>query len=454
MSTLYGDDRSAGEPIAARDDLIDVLRRGEKPAGRWGVGIEYERLPVSRESGDAVPYLAAADRRPSIAELLETLAARGWQAQRESGNIVALERGGTRVTLEPGAQVEMSGRVHAGLLEALAEIHHFVREVDAVAAGMGIAFLGLGFTPFTPFEKIGWVPKRRYAIMAPYLAARGHLAHGMMKGTAGCQINLDYASEPDAMEMLRTATAVSSIVTALCANSPLTLGQANGFCTFRSHIWGHTDPDRCGLLPFALDERARYEDYVDYAMNVPMFFIVRDGEWIDMTGIPFRRFLEEGHRGMRAVNGDWQMHLTTLFPEVRLKSWLEVRGSDSGSPGMIVAQAALWKGILYDPAARRQAWDLVAGAALPQRLAFHRDVARLGLEARLSGRSARDLGRDLVTIAASHLPAVERPLLAPLEEIVATGLTPSGRLLDQWRGPWRRDPARLVEGLAARSLSE
>lgn len=448
MSTLYGDDRSAGQPIASRDDLLDVLRSGEKPASRWGIGIEYERLPVLRETGAAVPYLPDGQDTPSIAKFLEALTSKGWEAQREQGNIVALERSGTRITLEPGAQVEMSGRVHTDLHEASSELSAFVKELDGLAAGMGIAFLGLGFQPFTPFDRIGWVPKKRYEIMAPYLATRGHLAHGMMKGTAGCQINLDYASERDAMEMLRTATGITSIVTALCAHSPLTRGQANGFATFRSHIWGHTDPDRCGLLPFALEEGARYEDYVDYALDVPMLFVVRDGEWIDMTGVTFRHFLERGHRGAKASIDDWQMHLTTIFPEVRIKSWLEVRGSDSGPPEMIIAQAALWKGILYDAAARREAWDLVARATFAQRLAFHRDVTRQGLEARLGDRSARELGRSLLGIAQAHLPSRDAERLAPLLEVEQSGLTPARRLLDHWRGAWNRDPARLVAGLA------
>jgi len=449
MSTLFGDDDGTTDrPIASRGALLDILRRGEKPKDTWGVGIEYERLPVSRVSGEAVPYLPADGRAPSIAALLETLASRGWQAQRERGHITALERGGTHITLEPGAQVEMSGRVHTDLAEASSEILSFVQETDAIAAGMGIAFLGLGFQPFTAIDRIGWVPKKRYEIMAPYLATRGHLAHGMMKGTAGCQINLDYASEREAMEMLRTATGISSIVTALCANSPLTRGQANGFATVRSHIWAHTDPDRCGLLAFALEEGASYDDYVDYALDVPMLFVVRAGEWIDMTGVTFRHFLAQGHRGAVATIGDWQMHLTTLFPEVRIKSWLEVRGSDSGAPETIVAQAALWMGVLYDTAARRSAWDLVAGVTFAQRRTFHRDVTRRGLDARLGDRSARELGRSLLGIAAAHLAPRDAARLAPLRAVIDEGATPAQELLARWRGAWDRDPASLVAALA------
>jgi len=320
--------------------------------------------------------------------------------------------------------------------------------VDEIAATMGVALLPLGYHPFSGITDICWVPKRRYEIMAPYLASRGHHAHSMMKGTAGCQINLDYESEEDGMEKLRLAMAVSSLVTGLCANSPLTRGQANGFVSFRSHIWMHTDPDRCGFLRFALDEGRTFGDYADYAMDVPMFFVVRDGRWIDMTGVPFRRFLEQGHEGLTATTADWELHLTTLFPEARIKSWMEVRGSDSGSPSMILAQTALWKGILYDRDARRLAWDLVAGGTWEERIIFHNDVIRTGLKAHYRGRTAIELGRDLIEIAASGLPGGERAFLDPLREVTESGMTPGQVVLTRWNGPWRHAPERLVAELA------
>jgi glutamate--cysteine ligase len=451
MSTLSADpDAAASAPLKGIEDLTAAFAEGEKPRERFGVGIEYERLPVSLDSGRAIPYAAPAPGRRAAASVegfLQRMEARGWSAERERGRIIALRRGGTRVTLEPGAQVELSGQVHASLLLAKEELDSFLREAHEVAVPMGFAFLGLGVQPFSPAERIGWVPKGRYGIMAPWLARRGHLAHHMMKATAGCQVNLDFSSEEEAMAMMRTALGVSTLVTALCANSPLTNGQLNGFLTRRSHIWLHTDPDRCGLLEFGLQAGMRYLDYASWALDVPMLFVVREGAWVNMTGRTFRQYLEDG-RGLVPTAEDWKLHLTTLFPEVRLKSYLEVRGSDSGAPGMVLAQAALWKGLLYDEAARRKAWDLVSRPTHAQRLAFWRDVTRQGLRARLLGIPAGELAGELVRLAEAALPRSEASLLAPLRDVAGSGVTPAEALRTWWTGPGSREPGRLVHALA------
>ncbi|HZI93452.1 MAG TPA: glutamate-cysteine ligase family protein [Patescibacteria group bacterium] len=451
MSTLFGaNDAGRGDtPLRDRGQLCEIFRSGEKPSSRFGIGIEYERLPVSRQTGLAVPY-AAPSGRPSVESFLETLAStRGWSAERENGRIIALERAGTRVTLEPGAQVELSGRVQKSLDDARLELTQFVREADEVAAGQGIALLGLGYHPFSDFTEIGWVPKSRYKIMGPYLATRGHLAHGMMKATAGCQINLDYSSEADAMEKLRMAMGVSSVVTALCANSPLARGQANGFASKRSHIWLHTDPDRCGLLPFAFRDGLRYDDYVDYALDVPMMFVVRESRWLDMTGRTFRGYLDGDNAGLSPTMADWELHITTLFPEVRLKAYLEVRGSDSAGPGLVLAQAALWKGLFYDQQAARGAWSLVERATMEERLAFHRDATRNGLRARLRGIEATDLAQELIVLAERGLGPSESVHLQPLRQAAFTErAAPADALMARWSSEWRRDPRRLVEALA------
>ena len=450
MSTLFGGDARAEAPLAGPDDLLAPLRDGIKPVGRLGIGLEYERLPLLAATGGAAPYEPPQPGGAGVHAVLERLESRhGWAAQRESGRIIALEKAGTHLTLEPGAQVEMSGRVHADLIAARAELMEFVAETDRAAAEHGIAFVGLGCHPLTEFDAIGWVPKSRYQIMGPYLATRGHLAHAMMKATAGCQLNLDYTSEADALDKLRTAMGVSSLVTALCANSPLRRGQASGFATWRSHIWMHTDPDRTGLLPLAFAEGAGFHDYVAYALDVPMMFVVRDGRWVKMTGRTFRAYMAGSNDGLTPTRADWQLHLTTLFPEVRLKGYVEVRGSDSGPPEIILAQAALWKGILYDDSARRGAWELVAGVGQPDRLAFHRAVSREGLRARLSGRSALELARALLGLAHDGLPGAERPLLDPLRALVAReGAGLSEQLLERWRGACARDPRALVAWMA------
>ncbi|HKY33384.1 MAG TPA: glutamate-cysteine ligase family protein [Candidatus Polarisedimenticolia bacterium] len=452
MSTLFGD-RAASAPLRGGDELAGVFRAGEKPPARFGVGIEYERLPLDPLTGRAVPY--ASPHGPSVERFLQILVDRGgWVPRREEGRIIALEREGTRVTLEPGAQVELSGRVHAGLLAARDEVAAFVRESDDAAAAAGFRLAGIGLQPFSEPDAIGWVPKRRYGIMAPYLATRGHLAHAMMKATAGCQINLDYSSEQDAMEKLRVALAITSIVTALCARSPLTAGQRNGFLTKRSLIWMHTDPDRCGLPWFALSEGAGYADAVAHALDVPMLFVVREDRWMDMTGRTFRQYLAGRNEGLSPVMADWELHLTTLFPEVRLKAYLEVRGSDSGPPDMVAAQAALWKGILYDASARRAAWEMAGRAPARERASFHREVARSGLRAKLGGHSALDLSRELIAQAARALPADEAALLEPLRRVADEGISPAETLLRQWNGAWDRRPPRLVRGLAGGESGE
>jgi len=439
--------------MSASLDLVSVFMSGEKPAEKHGIGIEYERLPVDRQTGRAVPYAAPTGPRgeagKSIEALLEALSAEhGWEATREQGHITSLHKEGTRVTLEPGAQIEMSGQIHRSLKTAREEVTRFVQTTSEVASRLGVSLLGLGYHPFSDFIEIGWVPKSRYRIMAPYLASRGHLAHGMMKGTAGCQVNLDYSSEADAMDKMRVAMAVSSIVTALCANSPLARGQANGFATKRSHIWLHTDPDRCGLLRWVFDEGAKYADYVSYALSVPMLFVLRDGELKNMTGRTFNAYLDGDDAGLTPTLADWRLHLTTLFPEVRLKSYLEVRGSDSGSPDMILAQAALWKGLLYDDRARTRAFDMVERASFEERLSFHRDVSRLGLQAALRGDSALDLAQSLVRLAEQALPPDEASLLEPLRRIAQLDrASPADLLLKRWSGEWRRDPRRLVASL-------
>ena len=452
MSTLFGGQGgdSTGVPILGEEDLFAIFRSGEKPPDRFGIGVEYERLPVSRDTGLAIPF-SGRPGTPAIEPFLERLVAeRGWVDQRENGRIIALEKNGTRVTLEPGAQVELSGKVHAGLDAVADELIGFMRESDSLAASMGIALLGIGYHPFSDYTDIGWVPKGRYAIMGPYLARRGHLSHGMMKATAGCQINLDYANESDAMEKLRVGMAVSSVVTAMCANSPMSRGQRNGFLSKRSHIWLHTDPDRCGLLPFALNPGARYADYVAYALDVPMMFVVRDGSWLDMTGRTFRGFLEGDTRGLTPLVSDWEMHLTTLFPEVRLKAYVEVRGSDSAPPDVILAQTALWKGLLYDKTARLKALELVGRETFEERKRFHQDVARRGLRATLGKTPALEIAQELVRLASDALSVTESLHLAPMRRIVFDERkTPAESLLARWTGEWERVPARLVAAMSS-----
>jgi glutamate--cysteine ligase len=364
-------------------------------------------------------------------------------------HIIALEGERTaHISLEPGGQLELSGAVHRRLVDLREEMAEWTTRLQEHSEPLGILWLGLGLQPFTSLSGIEWVPKPRYRIMSARLGATGTLGHVMMKQTAGVQVNLDYSDEQDGMDKFRVASALSSLVTALFANSPLAEGRANGFMSYRSWVWQHTDPARCGLLPFAFRRESKFGDYLDYALDVPMMFILRHGTFIDMNGMPFRDFLRSGAGEHRPTLEDFQLHLTTLFPEVRLKRYLELRGGDSGDPRLALAQVALWKGILYDSAARRAAWDLVVGMDWEARREFHTAAARDGSDARLGTRTAREAGLDLSRIAREGLERQGEPvdLLVPLEELLRDHRAcPAKTLMDRWNGEWRSDPRRLLQ---------
>jgi glutamate--cysteine ligase len=438
-------------PIENVEQLLAMFRGGAKPRSTWGTGIEYERIGLFTETGETVPYAG----HPSVSAVLAAMAAgHGWTPIHEGENLVELQRAGAAVSLEPGSQLEFAGSVHRDLSSLGSELCGFMADAEEVAAPLGIRWAAIGLNPFTPVERIGWIPKARYKVMARRLALRGRLAHHMMKATAGIQGNFDYASEEDAVEKLRLATAVTSLTTAMVANSPLYAGAPNDFQSMRAFIWLDTDPDRCGLLQEAFRPEAGFQAYLDYALAIPVLFIVRDGRWIDMEGFTFRRFLDEGREGWRATLADWRLHLTTLFPEVRLKTYLEVRGADSVSCDLAIALMALWKGLLYGDRARDDAWRLVGSWSWAERQQLHRDICSHGLYAKVAGRSAAEVAGDLVTIAAAGLGetraveggADEIAALDPLRTLIEDpGARPAEQILRGWDGEWRRSRAQLVE---------
>ncbi|MBI3449540.1 MAG: glutamate--cysteine ligase [Acidobacteria bacterium] len=443
-------------PIRHADELIDLFLSGCKPESSWGIGLEYERLPIDASTGRAAPY--AGER--GVESALRDLAARfGWTPELEGGHTIGLARAGSLISLEPGGQLELSARVHRDLGSVRAELARYLRETAAVSRDRGLAFVPLGLQPISRIEEIAWVPKGRYAIMAPYLAARGALAHHMMKGTAGCQLNFDYGSQEDAAEKLRVAMGVTSIVTAIFANSPVAAGAGGSAPSRRAGIWLDTDPSRCGLLELAFRGDFTFHDYLEYALDVPVIFIRRDGQWVPLEGTPFRRFLSQGFQGLRATLADWVLHLTTIFTEVRLKTYLEVRGADSVPPSLALALSALWKGLLYDGGARRAAWGLVADHPFARRVQFHRDVCERGPQAELDGVTARDLATELVAIARAGLTRQlasasvgaegdEPGMLDPLSPVLAS---PGGSAGDGLALAWKRDAATALGDLLAES---
>jgi glutamate--cysteine ligase len=417
-------------PIAGVDELTAYFQAGAKPQAALRIGVEHEKVGV------------LSDGRPPdyalIKQLLEGLAERGWRPKVEHGNLIALAHdvSGT-VTLEPGGQLEHSGVPWPSARAAVADNDRHLDELVPLAEKLGIYFLGVGFRPFGKLEDVPWMPKGRYRVMREYLPTRGRLAHEMMKRTTTVQANLDYTGEDDAMEKLRVAMALSSLVTSLFAASPIVDGKLTDFQSYRARAWLETDPDRCGLLPFALRENSRFADYVEWALDVPLFFVYRQGDFMPAGGMTFRRFMREGFGAHKATLPDWELHLSTLFPEARLKTFIEVRQADASSREMVRALPSLWRGLLYDAAARRAAWGLTRDWTLDERLEAWRVTPRAGLHGRVAGRPMLEHCRELMRIARAGLTSLgasdEVPLLAPLEAIVSDGRSMADHLAAEWQ---------------------
>jgi glutamate--cysteine ligase len=436
----------AAAPLSL-EDLEAYFRSGAKPAGDFKIGIEQEKIAVLAD-GRPAPY----DGPGGLAEVLGRMEAHGFSATREDGHPIALARDGDRITMEPGGQLELSGGALPTSIACASALDAHVREVAEVARPLGIRFIGAGVRPFGALDDVGWLPKRRYGVMRDYFPRHGrqsHLAHQMMKLTATVQANFDYSDEGEAADKIRTAYGVTSLVTALYAASPIVFGRPSGFKSYRAAIWLETDADRCGLLPFAFKPDFRFRDYIDWALDVPMFFVVRDGAYRPAYPLTFRRFLADGWEGQQATIADWEVHLSTVFPEVRLKRYVEVRGADAGPMPMARGLGALWRGILDDREARAAAWALVADRTYEEREALRREVPRAGLAATFGGRAVSALALALCRIAAvglTRLPggAADRALLDPLLAYAEAGRTPADDLLDDFAAA-KGDPAALVQ---------
>jgi glutamate--cysteine ligase len=438
-------------PITGIDDCVAFLRSGEKPRADWAIGTEHEKIGLLTDTRARIPY----EGERGIGALLERIAERdGWKRVYEGRNVTALEKEGASITLEPGGQIELSGAPLKAIRETCREFNRHVDLVNEMSADLGMVWVALGIDPFHAVPEIPIVPKRRYEIMRAYLPTRGALGLDMMHASATVQANFDFSDEADMASKMRTAMGCTAIVSALFANSSIAAGGESGFVSKRVAIWRDTDPDRCGLLHFVFDPDFGYRDYVEWALDVPMFFIVRDGVYQPAHTTTFRAFLEHGFEGHHATSDDWNLHLTTLFPEVRLKRIIEVRGADAVPRALICALPALWKGILYDDGAREAAWRLVAGWTREEREAAQLDVARNGLSGRIAGHATLDLARELVAIAAEGLRAIgepagsdpdERSFIEPLREQIEIGRSPGEVVLERWREGWAAAPDRLIE---------
>ena len=443
-------------PIESIEQLLEHFARGAKPRSQFRIGTEYEKVAVDRRTGAAIPF--SGDR--GVEKVLRMLADRyGWEPQEEEGRVVALSGGQGEITLEPGGQIELSGEPYETLHEADAELREHVRQVVQVADELDVAFLGLGIQPFSTLREIEWVPKKRYAIMGPYMLEVGTLGQRMMKQTATVQVNLDFESESDAMQKMRVATGLGPILNALFANSPISDGKPNGYLSYRGHIWTDTDNRRSGILPFVFEPRAGFADYVEWALDVPMYFVKRGKTYHDLTGVPFRRFWKEGANGLRATVGDFALHLSTLFPEVRLKTYIELRMVDSQPPESMLALSAIAKGVLYEPDCMLGAWDLVKDWSFAERLRLNDAVHRTALATPVKRFRVQDLARELVDIAEEGLKRQNRRdargeseaiYLERARDYARRGRCPAEMVLERWRSSTRGDASSLVELTAYR----
>jgi glutamate--cysteine ligase len=445
-----------GAPIENRRQLIEYFASGNKPKARWRMGTEHEKFGFDKATMKPLPYKG----RAGIRAMLEGMTRFGWEAVTEGNNPIALLRGGANVTLEPGGQLELSGAMLETLHETADENEQHIAEVKTVAGEIGAGFIGLGFAPQWTRDDFDWMPKGRYKIMREYMPKKGKLGIDMMLRTCTVQTNLDYESEADMVKKFRVSLALQPLATALFANSPFKEGKDTGYKSYRSNIWTDTDPDRCGMLPFVFEDGFGFERYADYMLNVPMYFVYRDGKYIDASGQDFKDFLKgklAARPGELPTLSDWADHVTTAFPEVRLKKYLEMRGADSGPLPMLSALPALWVGLLYDQTALDAAWDLVKGWSVADHDFLRRETPKTGLATQFKGRPLSELGREVVEIAHAGLRARKRLdaqgrdetiYLAPLDRAVASGQALSDELLAKWNGEWKGSFAPLFRDYA------
>lgn len=455
MTTPTRDIDETSPRIAGKAELVRWFEAGSTPKSEWRVGTEHEKFGFLLEGLRPLPY----DGPASVRVMLEGLRDQfGWSPIEEGGHLIGLKKAGASVSLEPGGQFELSGAPLEHIHQTCNEVGAHLAEVRSIAEPLGIRFLGLGASPLWSMDETPIMPKGRYQIMRAYMDRVGRLGRQMMFRTCTVQANLDYADEADMVKKFRVSLALQPLGTALFANSPFMEGRPNGFLSYRSHVWTDTDPDRTGMLPFVFEDGFGFEQYVDYALDVPMYFVRRGGQYLDASGLSFRDFMDGELPilpGERPAMDDFEDHLSTIFPEVRLKRFLEMRGSDSGPWDSICAFSAFWTGLLYDEVALDAAWELVRGWSEESRESIRQAVRTLGLRTPLpDGRSMKDLALDVLDISRGGLSRRgrlsssgddETGFLTRLDAIARSGRTPAEDLLMRYHGPWGRDVRPIFE---------
>ncbi|MDE2134551.1 MAG: glutamate--cysteine ligase [Alphaproteobacteria bacterium] len=443
--------QSAGGPIESRDDLVRYLAEGCKPKSEWRIGTEHEKFMYDLGNRKPLPY----EGTPGIRVLLEGMRRFGWEPLTEGDHIIGLSQNGASISLEPGGQFELSGAPLRSVHQTCAEVSTHQQQVREVAAEIGAGAIGLGFAPNWTMDETQRMPKARYAIMRRYMPKVGGYGWEMMFRTCTVQVNLDFSSEADMVKKFRVGLALQPVATALFANSPFREGKPNGFLSYRSHIWTDVDNDRTGMLPWVFEDGMGFERYVDYVLDVPMYFVYRDGKYIDASGRSFRDFLARGIPELKGITpqlADWADHLTTIFPEARLKRFLEMRGADGGSWRRICGLPALWVGLFYDQTALDAAWDLVKDWTAEERQAMRDAVPHLAFRTPFRKATVWELAHRMIEISAEGLKRrasvdaggmTEEGFLVPLRDLVSRGYTRAEELLQLYRTEWGGDFAPL-----------
>ncbi|WP_289081724.1 glutamate--cysteine ligase [uncultured Sulfitobacter sp.] len=446
--------QSGGGPIESYDQLVNYLADGCKPKEDWRIGTEHEKFGYNKETLLPLPY----EGDCSIRAMLEGLRdGHGWDPVEEGGKLIGLVKDGANISLEPGGQLELSGAPVETIHETCDEVNTHLREVRDVADRIGAGFIGLGAAPEWSHDQMDLMPKGRYKLMNEYMTKVGTMGRVMMRRTCTVQVNLDFGSEADMVQKLRVALALQPVATALFANSPFFEGKPNGHKSWRSRVWRDLDAARTGMLPWVFEDGMGFERWVEYALDVPMYFVYRDGKYIDALGQSFRDFLKgklPALPGEMPTLSDWADHLTTAFPEARIKKFIEMRGADGGPWRRLCALPAFWVGLTYDQQALDGAWDLVKGWDAETREALRVAASVDGLQAKVDGVRMHDIAREAVALSEQGLKARARSgaggmvpdethFLNALKESIETGKVPADELLEDYDGKWKGDLSRI-----------
>jgi glutamate--cysteine ligase len=446
--------------IEAKSQLVEYIEAGSKPdRSSWRIGSEHEKFIFYRPDNSALSYKAQGDK-PGVEDVIKAFVSRGWMPVEENGYLIAALKDGASITLEPGGQFELSGAPLKTIHDTCNETTAHLRASQEIGEQLNIGFLGMGFHPTLKREEIPVMPKARYDIMRAYMPKKGNLGLDMMLRTCTVQVNLDFASEADMVEKFRIGLALQPLATALFANSPLKEGQSNGMRSFRSQVWTDTDPDRCGMLPFVFEDGMGFERWVDHVLDVPMYFTKRGDKYVDASGQSFRDFMKgelPALPGELPTMKDWEDHLTTLFPEVRLKTFLEMRGADGGPWSRLCALPAFWVGLLYDAGAQAATLDIIKNWSVAELEKLRLDAPVEGLNASIGGQSLQVIGKEVLAVANEGLKAraalsisgdSEQGFLNSLHESVETGMVPADQVLADLNGPWQGDLSKVFSELS------